>query len=279
MEMNRRVEKNAINKKMPWTRTNRIAIVLLAIVAPRYQLKRWEARASSVSTESNHERLSNSNRKLAALRPQFLLRNKIVNIKFSPKPNLLFIVSDQLRFDAIRIMQDRLPLYDGYTKVETPNIDRLARMGVLFETAYCVSPSCAPSRTALKSGNSLQRSAIKGNRMIEKSVYRKMGWIERRILELETLEQMLVENQTYTAVTLGKWHVPLQLYHRRGDAKQRGAPVISVNDYSFKNDQFGFRLEQHFKPIYDKQLRYLVGRDGIHYELKRGQQVVRKLVL
>jgi arylsulfatase A-like enzyme len=150
-------------------------------------------------------------------------------------------------------------------------------MGVLFDTAYCVSPSCAPARTALKTGNSLQRSAIKGNRMIDESAYGLMSWIERRVVELETLEQMLVENQTYTAVTLGKWHVPLQLYFRRGDVGESGDPVISINDYSFQNDSFGFRLVEQFQPVYQEQLGYLLKRGGIRDGLKRGQQVVRSL--
>jgi arylsulfatase A-like enzyme len=209
-----------------------------------------------------------------ALRQQCPLREKIANVQLSPKPNLLFIVSDQLRFDAIRIVQDSLPLYDGYTKVRTPNIDRLARMGVLFDTAYCVSPSCAPARTALKTGNSLQRSAIKGNQMISRQVYSKMDWIEQRIMKLETLEQMLVENETYTAATFGKWHTPLQLYYRRGDSKQQ-IPDITSNVYSFEHDEFRFKREQHFRPVYVKQLKYLTERDGVHPEISGRHIVVR----
>jgi arylsulfatase A-like enzyme len=235
---------------------------------------RYSADASTDGGDAEEEHNVTTLRDLMALRQQCPLREKIANVQLSPKPNLLFIVSDQLRFDAIRIIQDSLPLYDGYTKVRTPNIDRLARMGVLFDTAYCVSPSCAPSRTALKTGNSLQRSAIKGNQMISRHVYGKMDWIEQRIMQLESLEQMLVENETYTALTFGKWHTPFQLYYRRGDAKQRN-PDITSNLYSFKSDSFAFKKEQIFKPVYVKQLKYLADRDGIHPEMTSEQVMVR----
>jgi len=89
------------------------------------------------------------------------------------RPNLLFIVSDQLRFDALRYVQDRLKQYnndkDGNNiKIRTPNIDKLASEGVDFSDAYCVSPSCAPSRASLLSGFTMRRTGIEGNSMVQK---------------------------------------------------------------------------------------------------------------
>lgn len=57
-----------------------------------------------------------------------------------PAPNLLFIISDQLRFDTVRYMQERLSDYQSKIKINTPNIDRLASQGVVFETGrlFCV---------------------------------------------------------------------------------------------------------------------------------------------
>jgi choline-sulfatase len=60
------------------------------------------------------------------------------------KPNFLIIVSDQLSAPF-------LPAY-GHPVVKTPNIDRLAAAGVVFENAYTNSPLCAPARATFMSG-------------------------------------------------------------------------------------------------------------------------------
>lgn len=60
------------------------------------------------------------------------------------KPNVLFIAVDDFR-DFAGCMQ-------AYPDVKTPNIDRLAAMGVLFANAHCPAPMCAPSRNSLLTG-------------------------------------------------------------------------------------------------------------------------------
>ncbi len=59
--------------------------------------------------------------------------------------NVLFIMCDQLRADA-------LSCYKPGGALQTPNIDRLARMGVRFERAYVSSAVCGPSRTSYYTG-------------------------------------------------------------------------------------------------------------------------------
>ena len=61
-----------------------------------------------------------------------------------PRPNLIFILCDQLRYDCLG--------YAGHPLVKTPNIDRLAASGVTFETAYCASPVCSPARASWLTG-------------------------------------------------------------------------------------------------------------------------------
>ena len=59
-------------------------------------------------------------------------------------PNILWICSDQQRFDSLGCY--------GNPFVQTPNLDRLAQEGVLFEHAYSQSPVCTPSRASFLTG-------------------------------------------------------------------------------------------------------------------------------
>lgn len=60
------------------------------------------------------------------------------------RPNILFLLSDQHSFRVAGCYGDAL--------CPTPNIDRIARRGVVFDNAYCASPICTPSRMSLLTG-------------------------------------------------------------------------------------------------------------------------------
>lgn len=62
----------------------------------------------------------------------------------STKRNVLVILCDQLRADF-------LPAY-GCLALKTPNLDRLAAMGVVFDRAITASPVCAPARASMMTG-------------------------------------------------------------------------------------------------------------------------------
>ncbi len=60
------------------------------------------------------------------------------------KPNILWLCTDQQRFDTLGCYGNKL--------VHTPNLDRLAANGVRFANAYCQNPVCTPSRASFLTG-------------------------------------------------------------------------------------------------------------------------------
>ena len=61
-----------------------------------------------------------------------------------PRPNILFIMSDQ-HSQAVSGCYD-------HDIVQTPNIDRLASTGIRYDNAFCASPLCGPSRVSWITG-------------------------------------------------------------------------------------------------------------------------------
>ena len=59
-------------------------------------------------------------------------------------PNILWICTDQQRFDTIGALGNR--------HVHTPVLDRMVKEGVAFTRAYCQNPICAPSRASFMTG-------------------------------------------------------------------------------------------------------------------------------
>ncbi len=58
-------------------------------------------------------------------------------------PNIIFLMDDQHRWDALGVINPA---------VKTPNLDRLARAGVLYDQAVCQAPMCIPSRNSMMFG-------------------------------------------------------------------------------------------------------------------------------
>ena len=71
------------------------------------------------------------------------------------KPNVLFIIADDLR--------DYTGWLGGHSQSVTPNMDRLAKMGMRFTNAHCNFALCNPSRTSLMTGLLPSSSGVFGN--------------------------------------------------------------------------------------------------------------------
>lgn len=73
----------------------------------------------------------------------------------SNRPNILVIFSDE--------HNARMSGFMGDTIVQTPNLDRLATQGVVFDKAYCNSPLCSPSRQSFMTGQFCHRLGLWNN--------------------------------------------------------------------------------------------------------------------
>lgn len=71
------------------------------------------------------------------------------------KPNIIVIKTDEQRFDTLGCM--------GNPVIRTPNIDRLAQEGFVFDNAFCVAPLCVPSRVSFFTGQYVHRTHCTDN--------------------------------------------------------------------------------------------------------------------
>jgi N-acetylglucosamine-6-sulfatase len=71
------------------------------------------------------------------------------------RPNTLFILIDDLRYDALGCL--------GHPWLKTPNIDRIAKEGAIFRNAFVTTSLCSPSRASFMTGRWVQAHGIKSN--------------------------------------------------------------------------------------------------------------------
>src|SRR5580704_9184371 len=103
------------------------------------------------------------------------------------KPNIILIITDDQGYGDLAC--------HGNPILKTPNIDKLYARSVRF-TAFHVSPTCAPTRSALMSG----RHEFKNG--VTHTIFER----ERMSLKTITLAQML-KSAGYTTGIFGKWHL------------------------------------------------------------------------
>ena len=73
------------------------------------------------------------------------------------RPNVVVIFTDDQGFADLGV-------HNQLSDIRTPNIDALARSGVLFRRGYVTAPQCVPSRAAMISGNYQQRFGVDDTR-------------------------------------------------------------------------------------------------------------------
>jgi len=150
------------------------------------------------------------------------------------KLNVLFIMTDQQRFDMIGAVQNQMAQYTGKTKVYTPNLDKLMNESTSFMRHYTQNPSCAPARSTLATGCTIERTGIQTNEIINEKLYSlDRHLFGEKVRGMRSFEQILSEEQNYNCEYYGKWHRPQTLYYQSRNTTHR---AIQYNSFDFRTN-------------------------------------------
>jgi arylsulfatase A-like enzyme len=130
------------------------------------------------------------------------------------RPNVLFVLTDDQGYWALGCA--------GNDEVQTPNLDRIAAMGLRFENFFCASPVCSPARASILTGRIPSQHGVhdwirKGN--LEASRTPGAGWGDDREIDylrgLPAYTEVLADHG-YTCGISGKWHLGDSLHPQKG---------------------------------------------------------------
>jgi arylsulfatase A-like enzyme len=136
------------------------------------------------------------------------------------KPNILFILADDLGYGDLESY--------GAKDIKTPNIDGLAKKGILFTNAYANSTVCSPSRAAILTGNYPDLVGVPG--VIRDNPDNTWGNLAD---DVTTLPEAL-QKANYQTALIGKWHLGYKspdLPNNRGFDYFKGFAGDMMDDY------------------------------------------------
>jgi len=151
-------------------------------------------------------------------------------------PNIVIMLADDMGLGDTSAYQDFTGNSDE-VQIHTPQMERLARMGVRFTDAHTPSSRCTPTRYALLTGRYAWRNRLKhwvlfgaqGDPMIER--------------DRPTLASLL-RDHGYVTTMVGKWHVGLR--YRRTD----GSPASAWKDADLTQPLYDTPLDHGFDECY-----------------------------
>ena len=123
------------------------------------------------------------------------LTTSLLAVSPDPKPNILFILTDDLGYGDIGILfQNELSLLKNRSQpyTSTPNLDLLAKQGVQLRHHYCAAPVSAPSRASLLTGLSQGHANVRDNQF------------DKALDNNHTLATVL-KTAGYSTALIGKW--------------------------------------------------------------------------
>ena len=165
------------------------------------------------------------------------------------KTNVVFILVDDLGYGDIGCF--------GQTKIQTPNIDKLAEEGIRFTQAYAGNAVCAPCRSSLMQGLHPGHARVRGNSYKD---YRE------GLQEGDYTVAMMFQEAGYKTGLFGKWG--LGLHNQYGTPNKMGFDKF----FGYLNQRHAHNQYPEF--LYDNTERVYYPENGTHYisENYKGKQ-------
>jgi len=135
----------------------------------------------------------------------------------SRMPNLLFLYTDEQRFDTLACM--------GNDRIDMPNLNRLAERSTVFERAYCTQPVCTPSRGSIVTGLHSQAHGATNNNI-------------HMNFDVKCLPEYLPAGE-YHCAHMGKWHLGDEIFPQHGFTEWCGTEDTYHSAYSPPVEEFG----------------------------------------
>ncbi len=149
-----------------------------------------------------------------------------------PPPHILLLFTDQQRWDAMGAY--------GNPVIHTPNMDRLAQEGVLFENAITPCPICVPARACAMTGQAAGKIGILDNNAMFSDASAQSQYDRR-----DTIPVLLSKNGYFTQA-IGKMHFT-------PDGESYGFDNMVLSE-EMRSTRFAKSAEEQWFDDYDKFL-------------------------
>lgn len=120
-------------------------------------------------------------------------------------PNIIYIMADDMGYNDLGCY--------GSHRIETPNIDQMAAEGIRFTRHYAGAPVCAPSRSALMTGQHTGHTPVRGNLQWE-------SFGQCPLPDNTVTVASLLKNAGYKTALIGKWGLGVE--NTSGDPHSQG---------------------------------------------------------
>ena len=177
------------------------------------------------------------------------------NQKEHSKPNIIIILADDAGYADFGFM--------GCNDLDTPEIDKLAKDGVIFSDAHVTASVCAPSRAGLMSGKYQQRFGFESNGTGDA----KSGDVGLSD-DVVTMASVFQKNN-YKTIAIGKWHLGATATdhpNKRGFDEFYGFLAGSRSYFPLDNPDHEHMLQQNGKRIkFDGYLTDVLGDRSVSF--------------